>query len=42
MFESTPQWWQILRNRAVFTDLGPASRAMKITAGADQQTKLAG
>jgi hypothetical protein len=42
MFESTPQWRQILRERAVLTDFGPASRAMKITAGADQQTELTG
>jgi len=40
MFESTPKRWQILRERAVLADLGPASGAMEITAGTDQQTEL--
>jgi len=41
MFESAPQGWQILRERAVLTDFRPPARAMEITAGADQQTELA-
>src|SRR5471032_2247943 len=42
MFEATPKGRQIFRDCAVLANLGPAARAMKITAGADQQTKFAG
>src|SRR5471032_1162363 len=42
MFEATPKGRQIFRDGAVLANLGPAARAMKITAGADQQTKFAG
>eukprot|EP01137_Pigoraptor_chileana_P022539 Opistho-2@7031 len=42
MFEPTPQGWKVLGNRPVLADLGPAARAMEVTAGADQQTELTG
>jgi hypothetical protein len=42
MFESPPKWRQILRQRAINTNLGPGARRMEITAGADQQTEFTG
>ena len=40
MFESTPKWRKILRQRAINANLGPSARGMKVTAGSYQQTEL--
>lgn len=40
MFEPTPKGRQVFRDRAILTNLGPASRAMKVTASADQQSEF--